>query len=50
MASWFWQRLCRSRPALWLWNEFGKDRSSGNWRYTVVAGKQNGNFILEPVY
>ncbi|HUD14478.1 MAG TPA: lactonase family protein [Terracidiphilus sp.] len=39
MAFWFWQRLCRARPVLWLWSECRKDRSSDNWRYTVAAGK-----------
>jgi hypothetical protein len=24
MAFWFWQRLCRARPVLWLWNECRK--------------------------
>ena len=24
MAFWFWQRPCRARPVLWLWNECRK--------------------------
>jgi hypothetical protein len=24
MAFWFWQRLCRARSVLWLWNECRK--------------------------
>jgi hypothetical protein len=24
MAFWFWQRLYRARPVLWLWNECRK--------------------------
>ncbi|MGD0522845.1 MAG: hypothetical protein ABSA48_16435, partial [Terracidiphilus sp.] len=24
IAFWFWQRLCRARPVLWLWNECRK--------------------------
>jgi hypothetical protein len=26
MAFWFWQRPCRARPVLWLWNGCKKDR------------------------
>jgi hypothetical protein len=44
MAFWFWQRPCRARPVLWLWNECRKDHSSGNWQYTVIAGKAKWEF------
>jgi hypothetical protein len=35
----FRYRPCWVRPILWRWNEYKKDRSCGNWRNTVVAGK-----------
>jgi hypothetical protein len=44
MAFWFWQRLCRARPVLWLWNECRK-RSQAEATDDILSslGKQNGN-------
>jgi hypothetical protein len=35
MAFWFWQRLCRALPALWLWNEYRK--RSRQWQLAVYC-------------
>jgi hypothetical protein len=39
MAFWFWQRPCRARPVLWLWNECKKDRQRMQMGY---SGSQPG--------
>jgi hypothetical protein len=33
MDFWFWQRLCRACPVLWLWNECKKIAGGGKWGY-----------------
>lgn len=45
MVFWFWQRLCRTRQVLWLWNEF---RTGTQQRELAVCRRRRESKMVIP--
>jgi hypothetical protein len=48
MAFWFWQRPCRARPVLWLWNECRK--GSQQWQLAVYCRRRESKMEIPALW